>query len=135
MDEKGPIYGVELIDDLPLNGGMRQAMPSRRELEQVAEDNERVVAGYEVLLAHYSRLRAEVEGWKETLIQVLEQACGDGSRHKEYNIDSFCIRAYCDAIEKLGDCGALEVESGIGRNAFGRRPAEAATQSRKASHD
>lgn len=54
MTEQGPIYGVELIKSLPLLGGsMRQAMPNRRDLESVRAFNERTVAGYEVLLAHY----------------------------------------------------------------------------------
>ena len=56
--ETGPIYGVELIDTLPLDGGMmRQQLPSRDDLERVAKISERTVAGYEVLLEHYRRLR------------------------------------------------------------------------------
>ena len=47
----GPIYGVKLIATLPLNGGMLQAMPSRGDLEFVAKRNQRVAAGYEVVLA------------------------------------------------------------------------------------
>jgi hypothetical protein len=58
MIEYGPVYGVELITDLPLDGGMLQAMPSRRDLLQVRDINERTVAGYEVLLEHYHRLQA-----------------------------------------------------------------------------
>lgn len=54
----GPIYGVELIDTLPLGkGGMLQAMPNRDDLREIAGHHERVVAGYEVLLAHYVKLR------------------------------------------------------------------------------
>lgn len=57
MVEKGPIYGVELIDTLPLGkaGGMLQAMPNRDDLRGVR--CARVAAGYEVLLAHYLELR------------------------------------------------------------------------------
>lgn len=52
--EKGPCYGVDLIDTLPLgNGTMTQAMPSRADLDKVREISERTVAGYEVLLDHY----------------------------------------------------------------------------------
>jgi hypothetical protein len=66
--EVGPVYDVELIDSLPLGdgGGMRQAMPSRKDLERALglrysyPQATRVVAGYEVLLNHYHRLVAEV---------------------------------------------------------------------------
>ena len=62
MTEKGPLYGVELIEDLPIGeGSMRQAMPSRSDLTGIAKINQRVVAGYEVLLAHYRESQAEVE--------------------------------------------------------------------------
>lgn len=56
--EFGPVYGVALIDTLPLGetGGMCQAMPSRADLEQVAKRNARVAAGYEILLGHYKTL-------------------------------------------------------------------------------
>ena len=57
MSDYGPVYGVELIATLPLDGGMRQAMPSRRDLQQVREISERTAAGYEVLLEHYRRLK------------------------------------------------------------------------------
>ncbi len=61
--ELGPIYGVELLDSLPLGGGMTQALPSRSDLEGIRNwrQGQRVVAGYEVLLAHYRRLRAIVD--------------------------------------------------------------------------
>jgi|GEM_PF-5219544 len=57
--ERGPIYGVELIDSLPLDGGkMRQALPSRGDLDRVREISGRTVAGYEVLCEHYQRCQA-----------------------------------------------------------------------------
>ena len=57
MSEKGPIYGVELIDALPVgSAGMKQAMPSRMDLNRVLKVNERTVAGYEVLLASWREL-------------------------------------------------------------------------------
>ena len=55
-NEVGPMYGVPLIDSLPL-GTMRQACPSRRDLEKAAKYNTRVAAAYEVLLSHYQRLK------------------------------------------------------------------------------
>ena len=62
MSELGPLYGVKLLDSLPLDGGMRQALPSRRDLEDVLRArgvcSGRVVGGYEVLLGHYHRLQA-----------------------------------------------------------------------------
>lgn len=57
--ETGPIYGVPLIQSLPLgmNGGMLQQMPSRADLVVIGcgekGSGQRVVAGYEVLLSHY----------------------------------------------------------------------------------
>ncbi len=53
-NNNGPIYGIELIDNLPLgSGGMLQAMPSRDDLIKVRRVSERTAAGYEVLLKHY----------------------------------------------------------------------------------
>jgi hypothetical protein len=64
--EKGPIYGVELIDTLPLGTGpMLQQMPCRDDLERVAERSQRTVAGYEVLLAHYRELLSLARGYEE----------------------------------------------------------------------
>jgi hypothetical protein len=59
--ELGPVYGVRLIRDLPIGGGMIQAMPSRQDLEQVRAVSERTVAGYEMLLLHYLKLKEEHE--------------------------------------------------------------------------
>lgn len=55
MQETGPVYNVPLIDTLPLDGGMFQAMPSRDDLLECNRRHARVVAGYECLLAHYQR--------------------------------------------------------------------------------
>jgi hypothetical protein len=61
VKKAGPIYGVELIDSLPLDGGsMTQAMPSRRDLDDVLKRSQRTVAGYEVLLEHYRRAMARL---------------------------------------------------------------------------
>lgn len=53
--ETGPIYGVPLLETLPLgtNGGMLQQMPTRQDLQDVRQFCERACAGYEVLLSHY----------------------------------------------------------------------------------
>jgi hypothetical protein len=64
---KGPIYGVELLDALPLDGGMMQAMPNWRDLEQTREHNDRVAAGFEVLTEHYRRQAAEIERLRDEL--------------------------------------------------------------------
>jgi len=63
MTERGPIYGVELLTELPLDGGMMQALPSRDDLEsfQDLRNGTRIVAGYEVLMEHYRRKCAELE--------------------------------------------------------------------------
>jgi len=53
LTERGPVYGVLLIDTLPIGSGMLQQMPSRYDLEMCRKRSERVVAGYEVLLSHY----------------------------------------------------------------------------------
>ena len=74
--EKGPVYGVELIDTLPLGqGGMLQAMPSRDDLRQVQRFNERTVAGYEVLLAHYRAQQDEVARLKAVIRTVIVGGC------------------------------------------------------------
>ena len=64
--EVGPIYGVPLLDVLPMDGGgMKQALPNRQDLDDVRRTkingNDRVVAGYEVLLEHYRRGQKEIE--------------------------------------------------------------------------
>ena len=78
--EVGPIYGVELIESLPLDGGsMEQAMPSRRDLDDVFKRSQRTVAGYEVLLEHYRRAMAELDAVKEEL----EKEKADGAAQSE----------------------------------------------------
>ena len=64
----GPVYGVELIDALPIrptnqgvlmiNCGMLQAMPNSADLKRAhMGDHTRLANGYEVLLIHYHDLR------------------------------------------------------------------------------
>lgn len=63
--EKGPIYGVTLLDELPLGtGSMTQALPNRHDLVIVSKLNMRVAAGYEVLLAHYRDAIERIEKLK-----------------------------------------------------------------------
>jgi hypothetical protein len=69
----GPIYGVRLIRDLPM-GGMRQAMPSRSDLEQVKAINERTVAGYEVLLSHYLAMKDKADNLESMVGCVIRNA-------------------------------------------------------------
>ncbi len=94
--EVGPIYGVELLDSLPLDGGMSQALPSRKDLDDVLRTringNARVVGGYEVLLEHYRRMSAAVMSmrnlwpaeWWATLSAICrEHPCIDQIAAKE----------------------------------------------------
>jgi hypothetical protein len=86
-EQKGPVYGVQLIDTLPLGtGGVLQQMPDREELVQVQKRSNRTVAAYEVLLAHYQGQVVEVARLKELIRQViagewnlteLQEAIGD----------------------------------------------------------
>lgn len=51
--ERGPIYGVWLIDELPV-GGMFQCFPGKRELQDVKNKvGGRTVAAFEVLLSRF----------------------------------------------------------------------------------
>lgn len=85
--DSGPVYGVRLIDTMPLgSGGMLQQMPDRQELEEVKKRSHRTVAAYEVLLSHYRQSTEEVERLKGVIRQViagewsptgLQEAIGD----------------------------------------------------------
>ena len=83
MNEKGPIYGVDLIDSLPLSypddgNGMRYAMPSRSTLLGVKDhkQGQRVVAGYEVLLNHWRAQTLEIERLQEIVDKLWKTADG-----------------------------------------------------------
>lgn len=80
--EFGPVYGsIPLPDTLPINDGMTQAMPCRRELVEVRKKHERMAAAYEIaiwyLLAanqelgertkHRDQLEAELNNFDERL--------------------------------------------------------------------
>lgn len=70
---EGPCYGVELLDKLPLGGGgMKQALPTRSDLERVREISERTAAGYEVLLDHYYDRRDEVDSLKAQVAHLAD---------------------------------------------------------------
>lgn len=70
----GPIYGVQLIDVLPLNPdkseGMLQQMPSAEDLKRCRQRGERVCAGYEVLLHHWRARGAEIERLQKRLAKL-----------------------------------------------------------------
>ena len=72
VSETGPVYGVPLIQTLPpgTNGGMMQQMPSRADLSDVRRINERVSAGYEVLLDHYRKQCFEIAELKSKLARA-----------------------------------------------------------------
>lgn len=73
MSEKGPIYDVALLEELPLGkSGMFQAMPGRAELKRVMRLSQRTVAAYEVLTSHYLREREEVERLTALIRRVIE---------------------------------------------------------------
>jgi hypothetical protein len=77
--EFGPIYGVELLDVLPISersGRMFQALPSRADLEKVGHSCTRAAAGYEVLLAHYREEKRKLAAAREalqTISLIIEQ--------------------------------------------------------------
>lgn len=59
-DNTGPIYGVKLLEALPLGkSGMNQAMASREDLKRVKQVSERTAAAYEVLTEHYREVHRE----------------------------------------------------------------------------
>jgi hypothetical protein len=63
QEEFGPIYGVKLVKSLPIAGsGMFQAMPSRKELEQVRQVSQRLAAGYELLLWNHLQAQQLLNG-------------------------------------------------------------------------
>ena len=74
IKENGPVYGVGLIKTLPLGTGcMLQQIPNRRDLEICRTLSERVVAGYEVLLANYQKSMEEVAGLRSAIAAALEE--------------------------------------------------------------
>ena len=92
---KGPIYGVELIDTLPLDpdrpDGMLQAMASFEDLDAVRTRNERVSAAYEVLLVHYKMLKAAVD---EHLHRRTCHNCGNVAWHRD-NVTPYVVCESC----------------------------------------
>ena len=69
----GPIYGVTLLETLPIDkGGMLQQMPSRCDLMQVQKISQRTTAGFEVLTHHYQKRCDEVARLTDMIRQVIE---------------------------------------------------------------
>lgn len=103
--ESGPCYGVRLIKTLPLTGGsMLQAMPSRQDLQQVMEINQRVVAGYEVLLGHWREQQQQLQSWKDGHA-VQEQRHGEEVDRLKNLIRGVINGEWCvtDLQEAIGD--------------------------------
>lgn len=87
LEHCGPVYGVPLRPSLPLIGqacGMIQALPNRRDLEQVRKLSERTAAGYEVLLSHYNE---QLEKMKR-----LEKEWQDGHSVQEMRHEDAILR-------------------------------------------
>lgn len=115
MSEKGPIYGVELLDTLPLDGGgMLQQLPSRDDLRGIQNyrQGQRVVAGFEVLTEHYRRTLAEVERLTNIVNGHAPPPDGetDGAGNAEvlrYLVQ--CGRCWVPGARILGNCRACDV--------------------------
>jgi hypothetical protein len=60
---KGPIYGVLLYDEMPVaDDGWAQAFPGRDELEKVRKKvGDRTVAAFEVLTEHHRALNEAID--------------------------------------------------------------------------
>ncbi len=97
MSENGPLYGVPLIDTLPLTDdkdGMRQAMPNASDLKRVARVCPRVAGGYEVLLAHYQNMGTKLAGVVPAAAPDLLAACesmADAWEHYLRNPDNIGV--------------------------------------------
>lgn len=88
--ETGPTYGVDLLDTVPIGGGMKQQMATRADLEFTAKHTPRVVAAYEVLTELYRKSQAERD-------ELLE-ACRAFMKYHESDMSSVdCMLAYEDA--------------------------------------
>jgi len=93
--QHGPIYGVELIDTLPLAGTMRQAMPSAADLCKVKKVSERTVAGYEVLLQDW-------HGLDEALREIAKVQIPPAENEGEYIHQRVIYRLREIALKALG---------------------------------
>jgi hypothetical protein len=105
MSERGPIYDIELLKSLPLDGGfMRQALPNRHDLELTRRHNDRVAAGFEVLTEHYRRAIAEIERLRA---ECQTQPCGHAARWLAYEnpVDAgserYCV--FCEVARLRGE--------------------------------
>jgi len=135
MSETGPMFGVDLIDVLPLGAhGLKQEMPSRQDLIAVAESNvlgaDRVAAAYEVLLQHFQQtlIRTQVQAARVEQIVTLLRGLRDDlkSRAKQATIDAGTayektvprdvsdpsVRYFIGASENLSDF-LVKVESAL----------------------
>lgn len=105
--ERGPIYNVELIDSLPLGqGGFSQAMPCRNDLGEVRSRNERVVAGYEVLLRHYQKAVEEIERLQRVVKEqqeTISKKCDECSSFAHVIVESGFVPGV-DSSCRCGEC-------------------------------
>lgn len=69
--ETGPIYGVELLRELPLGkSNMRQAMPTLADLVKVKRISERTVAGFEVLTHAFRESKEKIELLEKVILDL-----------------------------------------------------------------
>ena len=113
--EVGPNYEAELIDRLPVGGGMYQRMPSRADLITGSRQNLRIAAGYEALLNDWHRLTA-ANG-------VLLEVDRAKSKHPTWPTDPFHAlavigeefgelqQAVLQCVYEGGDSTAIETEA------------------------
>ena len=115
--EIGPIYGIALIDSLPLDDGMRQAMPSRRDLDDVYSHSQRTVAGYEVLLEHYKRGQAEIERLKTLVRDTRRQLWRSEVDNNPFTDDDEIPAVWNELTEKqIQDCRLTAAKAEEERN-------------------
>jgi chromosome segregation ATPase len=114
VTERGPIYGVELIETLPLGGGvMLQQMPTRGDLQWVRTHCDRVAAGYEVLLSHWRKAIKERDEALAELQKTLDAGAVWEGAYRESQQESASeierlTRELADARAKVADYAALE---------------------------
>lgn len=118
--ERGPIYGVKLINSLPLGkGGLTQAMPSEADLLAVYKNCERTAAGYEVLLRHYTKAVKEIARLNQVVKEqqeTISKKCDECSRFAHVivesgfipGVDSACRCSECQYVAKgMANAGFL----------------------------
>lgn len=112
--ERGPIYGVELIDGLPLGtGGFTQAMPSLQDLELAREIGGRLPAGYEVLLRHFQEVVEEIETLRQSFFAEMDKMKAEAIQARFYFQRKSTGTGDCCAWNRLKEmlgCGMSDAE-------------------------